>query len=1800
MPRFHVFFVLVLLAASALTGCGRQDTVHLLSTDADGEVARYGNLTVTFDADLSPDSLHGVWDETPYIDFDPPIDGIYRWDGPDHLVFSPTDGLPPATTFTARITDEVLRFTDGLTLKTDELDFHTEALDLLSGAAYWVDADGRGEARMVLRFNHAVDVDDLVDGLQVMRGDDDVQVSVISTGSSTDLTLAVDGLPFEDADHMLEVVVAPGLRPSEGGDGSAEPLALSLVLSSPFRLDIDEVTARHDGIEGRLLVTTSQDVDPAAIRPFVSVDPEVSFSVRSANEGFLVVSEDFRSSMSYTLTLAEGMPGKVGGRLRQDEVHPLTFAELQPEITFLDDDGLYLSRDGHRTLRVRITNMDEVELTISRIYENNLIIAHDDGYSPSWNADDYQYYYQETSSWREHRSGDVIHQEVLSTADLPARHGVRLLELDVREIVDEVDGVFHVQLASTENSWQRDAQMVSISDIGLIAKAGRTHVSVFTNSLSTARSMSGVEVTVLGRNNQVVSEGRTDGDGHVRLPIERPDLAGFRPSAVLARSGDDFNVLFLRSSEVNTARFDVGGRRENATGLDLFLYPERDLYRPGETVRFAGIVRDQMWNSPGRMPVRIEITMPDGKVFTELQTGLGEDGSFDASFETLASSATGFYTIRVLMADDVVLGSRSIRLEEFMPDRIKVRTELTPEELDPESRAVLDITATNLFGPPAADRSYEVDIQVTRRSFHSDEHPDFDFGLEEVPTSFQARVRQGMTDDQGRAREVWSLPGEWTDLGVLGVEFTSTVFDETGRPVTVRDVRPLHTQDVYFGIGRHDRWVGTGRPVGIPLIAVDRDGRALQGQEALLKITRIDYRTVLNRAGSYYRYQSQRDPKVLVEKRISLSGDQTVYDFVPEWSGEYVVELYHPGTSRTFVRSTLHAYTSGRTSATSFEVDREGRVSIEADADRYEPGDMARLLFQTPFDGRLLVTVESDDVLEHYHLDARDGAASLNLRMDEDHLPNVYISATLFKAHAETEFPLTVAHGYADLTIEDPDRRIEVVIDAADESRSQTTQTIDLRATPNTWLTVAAVDEGILQVSGFESPDPYDVFYAKRALGVRSYDVYPFLFPEVSSAGSAGGGAMMSMGKRVNPMQNDRVRPVSFWSGLIKTDDRGRASFSIDIPQFSGSLRVMAAAHKGKAFGAAVHEMRVADPIVLSSSIPRFMSPGDTAHITTTVTNTTDESAAATVRMNVEGPLRVVSDERSKTTVAAHGEQRVDFTVVATADIGPASIEVTADALGEIFLDVIDLPVRPASPLQKRTVSASIEGGDDRVLDLATDDLIPSSIDRTLVVSRNPMVEFTESMDHLVRYPYGCTEQLISSAFPQLYFHDILHALNQDGASVADVRRHVEQALTRIKSRQLYDGSFTLWPGAGRANWWTTAYAAHFMIEAQRAGYDVDDGFLAVTLDHLEERLRTKEIISYAYNGGENRRIAPKEVVYSLYVLALADRVDRSLLNHYKQNIDDLSLDSRYLLAATFAVAGDATQARSLLPTSFTGELADRTFGGGFYSADRAEAIALYALLAVDPTNAQVGPMVRHVSERLRDARWMNTQERIFSLLALGRFTRSQADATVTADVVVDGRTVGRFDGGVMTRTTDELGSGPVELRTSGEGRLYVFHEAEGISSTGDFVEEDRSMKVRRSFYDRTGRPLDASRIVEQNELIVVKLSIESRYDRLIENVVISDLLPAGFEIENARTDAIPGTDWIDDQSVPVHTDVRDDRIHLFVTVNGTRRHYYYVVRAVSVGTFVLGPVGADAMYDGSYHSYHGGGTIRVRGGGRM
>ncbi|WP_234736561.1 alpha-2-macroglobulin family protein [Tellurirhabdus bombi] len=1798
----HVLYALGLLLL--LTTCSHLNSVHVVGRNFEDEVSQTQNLVFTFNKDLVSKGRIGVWDSTQYIHFEPAIRGKFKWVDENELVFSPATSLRPATDYKAALTDQLIHQLEDkkLDVSSEAIAFHTPYLQLTNTEIWWTRSEsGKAISKAKLAFNYPVNSAELAGLLKIQtEGAKALATQIDQTAQAETIPITLTDAPATRNEQPLTIRLEKGLKVPNTAFVTKEAFEQSVALPSSARLDVVDIKTGYENNEGIVRVVTTQELKPEKLNDYYTIEPALDVRAELTENGFILRGA-FNETDTYALTLTDQMQGVLGARLEEVVSKDLFFGKIPAGISFANKRAQYLSSKGNRNIGVRITNVPEVTVKIAKVYENNIL-----AYTRSGR---YEEYGEVGGEWKptglytynddeQQAYSDIVVDKTIETSNLPKTKGISALNVALPDPTNNFRGVYLVTIGSKEEMYMRATKLVSISDIGLIAKQGADDVWIFANSIRTAEPIADLEVTLVSSNNQAVATLKTDGKGVAHFEKLTEKAPGFKIALVTAKREDDFNYLLLEDTHVETSRFEVDGKRDNLTGFDAFVYGDRDIYRPGETIHFNTVIRKPDWESVGEIPLKIRVVAPNGKEYRVLRKATNEQGAVSTDIAMDAAAVTGTYVLEVYNANEVLLASRNISIEEFIPDRIKVDTKTERDAYRSGETITMTATATNLFGPPATNRTYEMDLQLARKVFAPKQFPEYTFAIQNT-TSFEKQLRQGVTNANGQAIERFPISTAYRDIGVLEGKLFVTVFDENSRPVNRLKQFEVFTQETFYGIRLADHYVGTNAPLPVEIVALDRAGALRSNVTARAEVVRFDYQTVIEKQNGQLRYVSKKREKIVYANTLTLSTGKGEFRYVPTVSGEYEVRVRRPEAA-SFTAIPFYAYGYGSTESSSFEVSTEGQVLMEFDKPEYQTGDKAKVLFKTPFAGKLLVTLERNRILETHVLDTDNKSAELTFSLGKEHLPNVYVTATLIRPLDNSNLPLTVAHGFAPIKVTDSATKIPVVITALAQSRSKTSQRITIKTEPNAELTVAVVDEGILQIKNFQTPDIHGYFYQKRALEVNSHDLYAFLFPELSLSGSSSfGGDGYNLGKRINPLSNGRVKLVTFWSGPLKANSSGEAQFIVAIPQFSGDLRVMAVAYKGKAFGSSATNMKVADPLVISTGVPRFLSPTDSLSLPVTISNTTKNPATVTAALSVKGSL-TSSSSAQKLTIQPGQEARATFALRAKSAIGTGSITVSVRGLNETFSETTDLTVRPATSLLKKAQSGVLAGGQSQVIDL-THAFLPGTAQSSLVVSRSPMVQLGKPLSDLLGYPYGCIEQTISKAFPQLHFADVVKTIGKSstyfvsrGESNLNPAFAVQEAIRRIESLQLFSGGFGMWPGTAKEDLWATAYAVHFMREANQAGFEVSPKTLSKAISFLESQTSTpalEDVVTYEETGNRIvRKAASRAALYGLYVLALNGQPNRSAMNYYKSNSKLLTPDSRYVLASAYYLTGDSRSYNALLPKRYSDASTERQSGGSYASPIRNLALILNTLLETDADNLQIPGLARQLSQALNASSYLNTQESVFATLALGKIAKKAATSTATATLSAGGKVIGQFTGPNL-KLTNGIANQKVSIAAKGTGSLYWFAQTEGLSATNTYTEEDAGLRVRRQFLDRDGNPMTS---FKQNDLVVVRLTLASENGLPVQNVVLTDVLPASFEIENPRLTEPREMPWIKETTKPDHFDVRDDRIHFFTNVHNKEQTFYYLVRVVSKGSFTLGPVSADAMYDGSLRSYSGGGKIRV------
>ena len=1591
------------------------------------------------------------------------------------------------------------------------------------------------------------------------------------------------------------------------------------------------------------------------VKPYLELTPAVDYQVTS-NYRNIEIHGNFNRRTTYTLKIQRGLTARNDAVLKQDYMTQLKIPDIQPQLRFLGA-GFFLSRKGHLNLGLTTINVKRVKLDIEKVFANNLI------------------YVSKLDRWSRwsRNLGKPIHSEVLDVPPQLNEEVTTPISLEAY-LSDEHVGIFKVVARNADRQWDSAHQWVLVTDLGISAKRAGDKLYVWVKSIATGAPVPAARVKLISDNNQTLLSGTTNWAGFVEFTEVTEKTEDFIPYMITVAKRDDLAFIQLDRHEIATADFDIAGPAYLQKGYEAFLYTSRGVYRPGETVQLAGIVRRAKQAIPKPIPTRIEVLAPDGRIIRELRQQLNKNGACDVKIPIPDYALTGNYIAKMKIADRVV-GGVQFQVEEFMPDRMKVAVTVDKSSYKLGEELDIEVKATNLFGPPAVGRKVQASCQLIAVPFVvSDENlpPDteatkwrsFVFGNTRQFESQRIELGEAKTDTAGKALYQFTIPATLKAPSLLNGILTATVSEIGGRAVTASHRIVIHPYSHYVGIRRATTGVvKINQPLRFNYVAVNDAMAAAPGRALKLSLHKVHWNTILrqNAAG---RYEYVSEPQTTEVKTYDLTSAETAQTvtLTPSDYGEYRVRLADFESTAT---AEIAFYVSGWRNAP-VSMEHPTRLDLTLDKLAYRPGETAKLNIKAPFPGTLLLTVERDRVLSHRTIAMKENTATVSIPVRDSYKPNVYLSGTLIRAiptdtivQPDNKSLLPArAFGVVPLKIDATRRRLSIEMSLKQTNDAGRTEDIPLFADydpqseavirPNSevsiafevhgrrsWqkydVCIAAVDEGILTLTDFQTPNPHDFFYQQRGLKTRSFDLYGGILPEItdvtdnSSTGGDGALARRLGRKRLNTSGIRRVKPVSLWSGFVRTDGNGRGTVQFKIPQFNGKLRLMAVAFAGADYGASEAALIVREPIVLTPTFPRFLAGGDQIRVPVTLFNGTGENAEFIVKLQATGDVQLLSasDTHTPETVPENGsekppqpptepplhelsiekgvdagtEAQVFFDIRIQDAIGEVNFNLSAEGNAETTQIDVKLPLRSVAPPVTQTGHGMVRAGEPADFILPSN-LIGNSSEFSLTLSPFPNVAFADSLRYLVRYPHGCLEQTTSKVFPLLYFSDLARSVEPMLAAEDSVDYYITAGITKLESMLMPNDQFSYWPGGTYVNPWSSIYASHFLVEARKAGYEVADR----VYDAMLEGLKIQAKFSPDTEGNNDAKKVKRKIAlatYASYVLAAAGHPDRGTMHYLKnRGASSLSNYTHFQLAGAFALSGELETALSMLPVSvapsFNGKGTQRETGGTFNSPVRAQAIMLDVLAEVNENHPSIPMLVKNLSEAASDGnRWRTTQENAFAFLALGKIMKKQTDRDYTGTLKLNGEHFADFDA-TETRYTDEDWDGArVQLTLEGEGNCYYYWSAFGIQRDSFIEEYERELQVQRRYFNKDGESLTGTFV--HGDLIVAEITVKALTANL-ENVVVVDMLPTGFEIENPRLESRAGIPWLKAQGFkPDYLDIRDDRLIFFGTFPRQReRKFYYALRAVTQGEFTLPPIAAEAMYDPTKSAVAGSMDIKV------
>lgn len=1504
-------------------------------------------------------------------------------------------------------------------------------------------------------------------------------------------------------------------------------------------------------------------LDAQTVRPSVQLDPPIPYRFVVTSYGLDLFAEFF-PEQTYRVRIRPGLATADGAILPNDQEFTVQVPRPAPRVQMAVR-GRYLGRQGGVKLPVRVRQASQLRVSIYRLPPENLVPWYEALYEgeygfrglsepvvrdravPVETSEKSPLTWLDLDPLMDTREPGLY--EVLVELPRPPRPGPPPAEAEAEEEGEDLGEDLY-----DESSQRRDSAYVVISDVALIAKTVPRRVYVWAVSADAGKPLSDVDVRVLSDRNVVIGRCVTDRQGFCEAPYE--DVRERRPYLLIGRRGSDWTFLHLETSALSMEPFEVSGPDYWTINYVPYVYMERDLYRPGEEVHFAIVLRERGSFRGLTLPVVVRVKDPRGRLFTELTGSTDAAGMKAFAFQTPPNASTGRYALEVWVGERLAT-TGFVFIETFVPERMTVRVAPEKPRFQEGEEPSFRVQADYLFGAPAAGEAYKGTCIFTEVPFRSPEFSDYSFGYmrgpdEEAPSA-QVEV-EGRLDEKGGAVVTCRPPDLQRFLNPVRVALPLDVFEAgSGRSTKGRAETTVHRFPVLIGLKPAHRRILPNRPVQVHGVVLDLDGRPVSGETRLtyeIYLVSRDYVRVYDPQGGFRWQWTRREFPMAEAAHVTAQGGRFQVQFTPtDYWYDYVVQVRAPDSGAT-ARIWLAGWGWWGEAE---RPDSPEVLKIRLDKPEADYGATVEAQALLPFEGRILWTLETDAIVRSEWQDARGTTASWKFQVPTG-VPTAYVSAFLFRTGPN--YAVTRAFGVQRLLVRPTRYRLHLAVEAPEHVRPGSDLKVRVQGDRPFQATVAIVDEGILQITRFATPDAYGAVFGPWAAVVRTAETLGWVIRKVVQA--TGGG------ERPVPTPTPTfTRLVSYWSGLVRSDDRGRLEVTFPVPPYQGRLRVMVVAADAERLGGAEKSVRVSSDVVVLPTLPRFAHAGDTFRFPVTLTNTT--ARPETVRLDVEADGAEFPDRPPRTVeLPPQGTHTVWVPLRVTRPMGALEVRIRAAWSGDRYADTFRLAVSPDRPYERQAVYIAVSPGETDLRPYVRD-WLPSMQKTRIILSPIQGLLSLTHLKYLTGYPYGCVEQTASSLLPLLRLQPIVEHLDPAFARGLNWADRVRSGIGRLVAMQTPSGGFAFWPGGTDPAEWASIYATFVLLAAQQAGYPVPASTLEDALQYIEGHARTRP--------------------FGYYVLALGRRLQGPDLDRIAQLLEQkLSFEDRlFLIGALYHGGRTATAEKALQATLQQRPEAERRLAGDFYSPLRALGVQLYILETLHPGVPAHEGLVRTLVDRLRKASdFYSTQELAWAVLALGlRISHVRYESLPEAELRANGRPVRAVSTpqGRMWTVENAAGLDSFILRHQGSGDLYLTIETEGFPTTAAPPPESAGLRVERRYWTLEGQPVQDFRL---KDLVVVELTVTSAQHVVLDNVAVEDRLPAGLEVQNPRLGESPLLTWVDRNRLwaPEYVDVRDDRIVVFGRLPGAvTRSYYYLARVVTPGEFFRPAASAQVMY---------------------
>lgn len=1552
----------------------------------------------------------------------------------------------------------------------------------------------------------------------------------------------------------------------------------------------------------------------------------------------VLVFPNVKPGHQYKIELAAGINSASGRKLEAQHSCEVQADAMAPSFFFASK-GSLLTANLNGGLPVVTVNVAEVDVEFLRVSEDKLPKffdmvagkrpAQDENQEGEGEGDYYYDYYNDRNRFKGQTSGwqlntlqavsESVYQNRFVTNDQSNARKTSFLPVEkIKELQEP--GVY-VAVMRRPGVYDNDYQVTYffVTDIGLHVRRQINHTDVFTTSLQSGKSLSGIEIDALDSHGKRLVHGKTDGDGHAQM-TGLPDSA----KILIAKRGKEISVVSLQEPGLDLAEFDIGGHLPR--DAKLFAYSGRDLYRPGEKFTVSVLARNADGSALPAAPLKVTLKKPGGEVYSSAvwQPQTKTPGYIQQSLELPADAATGKWSLE-FRADpsakqaDTVFG---FQVEEFLPERMKLSLKTSQTVLQKKDAFSVDVQGDYLYGAPAAGNRLLGSVATERaRMPFAKEWPGFIAGdVNDDTSKSRAEIEETALNESGKA-EV-EVPFEATASSVMKIRASFSLLESGGRPV----VRSAETQ----------WWPAPAMIAVRPLFDSDVSRENALAEFELVRfdskakmapLNQAPYRLVREERQYYWRYEAGRgwhsgyteseetvqSGAVALQKRAKLS--------LPVGWGKYRLELTDPETQLV---SKYRFYAGWNAQDAESMGNRPDRVKLQLENVPAQPGKDIKLKITPPHDGEALVLVEADKVLWSKRVAVSVKGTDVSIPVDKDwKRSDMYVSTIVYRPASQGD-KVTPARavGLSWLPMAHETQKLKVAIQAPNqvepEKRIVAKIKVDGMAGQNAMVTLSAVDVGILNITNFKTPDAFDFFFGKHRFGAELNDVYGKLIERMDGTPGKikwGGDA----GKRDSRSMPKKVKLVDLFSGPVQLNAKGEAEIPLAIPDFNGTLRLMAVASTSTAYGQAEKEMLVTAPIVAEIALPRFIGPGDNSLIALDVTNMLPTEQDISIKIGSDRLIKFNETERS---VKLKNKQRqiLRFNMEPTEAYGLSKItvDVKTNGVAPIHREFA-LQIQPPMPREQDSRRLRIDAGASQKLDGATlDKYFKGSSTLSVTMSNKPPLNIKSIVKGLLDYPYGCLEQTTSAAYPHLFIDETAaKAVGLEPRSREQRAKFIEGAISRIAGMQAANGGYRLWSGdSGNYEVWLTPYVTAFLMDAREAGFNVPEDMNKRASAWMLEKLngaanqfpsipagiKPKADGNYDWRDHEFLRNSHQrfaEFAHLGYMLAREQKAPLAALRLLHDQYRDRARSPLPLvhLAIALHLMGDAKRSEQALNEAMTKPYGihanyDWEWLGDYGSGLRDYALSYALLYKHQLSHAQRENLLQQVSAQLsRNRYYYSTQERIALFLAARAAGLASAESWSAQVVSADGSQAYSSKENQTISINPALAVKGITLENKGTAPLWVEVESSGFPLKLPTASDKISLE--RRWFTTDGKPWKGGTL-KVGDMLLVRITAKAK--QTIEDGMIVDPVPAGLEVENQNLSQGPQAQEFNIDGVNLaqamtdsrikHREFRDDRFVVAAKIEGSPLNLFYMLRVVTPGKYTVPGTYAEDMYRPEIRTY--------------